>query len=583
MNDWKKDLEIDWQNVKIMLVDDENEVAKSVSEILINDGFNDNNLVFIQDNFENNVLKNIDNVDIVLMDLQLNQENSDKNGIDGLKIINEIKNTSFNNPIIILTNQTYINSIQKMKDKGFEFFVEKSKMDTDLAPVIELAVQKRNFWFFKSDIGDYPNFRYFKSHYTNLGKCFALFLISIENKEEYFKYLKVDSYNNKIFKKVADYCKNKINRLGMVHKIFIYGDKLLIAILFDECDSDTEKHKENLLNLKKDLKSSISHQCNFQYNDTNPVDMKISIKIQCNFCYNLDKDECLRGIFANDHNKSHCEENSDFSRQSTFAINYINSLDFCNTNFEFIPYFQPIRDKNDEIIKYEVLARVKKSNGEVDSIFPYLDAIKVTGTSYELTEQIIKKACDIFNQSHVFHDKKVGLSFNITNTEIADYERFSRDLERWIPWIRAARDKKEAKGRITFEILERDALSDHILDNIHRLDKEGYHIAIDDFGVECSSFDKVSDIARDLILKIDGKFIKDLRTNKRHQKIVRSIALAAQELNYLTVAEYVEDETTKEMLINFGIDLFQGYYKDGAPKPFLGPQQKNKSIFKIKK
>jgi EAL domain-containing protein (putative c-di-GMP-specific phosphodiesterase class I) len=235
------------------------------------------------------------------------------------------------------------------------------------------------------------------------------------------------------------------------------------------------------------------------------------------------------------------------------------------------PDFQPIRDFDGNIVKFEVLARVVR-DGRRDSIYKYLDAVTLTGTGRELTKQMIEKSLKkLIDTDSIFQNKSIGISINITHEDLL-YGNLSSILE-------SAREDKVANktveaNRITLEVLERDKLEGKALETLQNLEQEGYKIAIDDFGAECSSFDKISKIGRELIIKIDGMFVKDIKTNKRHQQIVKSIAAMAHNLNYLTIAEFVEDEAVMKMLHGYGIDLFQGYYNNGAPKSHMETSKK---------
>ena len=74
-------------------------------------------------------------------------------------------------------------------------------------------------------------------------------------------------------------------------------------------------------------------------------------------------------------------------------------------------------------------------------------------------------------------------------------------------------------------------------------------------------------------LKIDGDFIRELTRTPTDQLVVQAIVDVARGLGMKTIAEFVGDEETVELLREYGVDLVQGYHT-GRPAPVseLGAQ-----------
>ena len=98
-----------------------------------------------------------------------------------------------------------------------------------------------------------------------------------------------------------------------------------------------------------------------------------------------------------------------------------------------------------------------------------------------------------------------------------------------------------------------------IIEAIGQLKKIGFLIAIDDFGAQCSNFERVHTISADII-KIDGKYIKDIVSNEKSYHITKTIANFARSMNAKVVAEFVSDDAIYETIKNLGIEYSQGYY-----------------------
>jgi len=120
---------------------------------------------------------------------------------------------------------------------------------------------------------------------------------------------------------------------------------------------------------------------------------------------------------------------------------------------------------------------------------------------------------------------------------------------------------EEVCDNIIFEITETAALQDigAACDLIDTLQKMGCRFAIDDFGVGFSSFYYLRELPVDYV-KIDGSFIQQLSSNRDDQLIVRAMAEIVRGFGKKTIAEYVEDASTLELLRQYGVDYAQGYF-----------------------
>ncbi len=124
----------------------------------------------------------------------------------------------------------------------------------------------------------------------------------------------------------------------------------------------------------------------------------------------------------------------------------------------------------------------------------------------------------------------------------------------------------DCANRIVFELLEDEKVKDFkvVKDFISLVKTFGCKIAIDDFGVGYSNFERLLDYQPD-ILKIDGSLVKDIEINSFSLSVVKTIIAFAKEQNIQTIAEYVESESIYNILNDIGVDYSQGYYF-GKPK-----------------
>ena len=123
--------------------------------------------------------------------------------------------------------------------------------------------------------------------------------------------------------------------------------------------------------------------------------------------------------------------------------------------------------------------------------------------------------------------------------------------------------------RIVFEITETAAISnfEQTKAMVKKIRSLGCRFALDDFGAGFNSYNYIKHFPVD-ILKIDGSFITDLETDSVDQLLVKSMIDIAHSLGKKTVAEYVEKQSTMDILKKFGIDYIQGFLV-GKPSPDL--------------
>jgi len=114
--------------------------------------------------------------------------------------------------------------------------------------------------------------------------------------------------------------------------------------------------------------------------------------------------------------------------------------------------------------------------------------------------------------------------------------------------------------KIYLEILEGIGLitNSELEEKILYLKDKGFKISIDDFGTMNSNFERVMDLNVDVI-KIDGRFIKDIDKNEKSLIITKAISDFAKNLGVKVIAEFVANEEIQKIVKNLGIDYSQGY------------------------
>lgn len=120
---------------------------------------------------------------------------------------------------------------------------------------------------------------------------------------------------------------------------------------------------------------------------------------------------------------------------------------------------------------------------------------------------------------------------------------------------------------VCFEITETVGVSNfslaiHLIQEFRRF---GCRFALDDFGSGLSSYNYLKHLPADC-LRIDGSFVRDMVQNALDRAIVESANQVAHAIGIMTVAEWVEDRDTLELLRRIGVDFVQGYVIE-KPQP----------------
>jgi EAL domain-containing protein (putative c-di-GMP-specific phosphodiesterase class I) len=214
-----------------------------------------------------------------------------------------------------------------------------------------------------------------------------------------------------------------------------------------------------------------------------------------------------------------------------------------------VPHFQPIvHNPSARVTRFECLARIVEGDALL-SPGHFIEPARLAGLIPEISRAMILGSVAAFRER-----PELGFSINITEDDLRDgyLPGFLRDC--------MAGPGCRRPERLTFEVLESLTLSggSDALAQLEAIKAMGFGIAIDDFGAEHSNFSRLLDLQPDL-LKIDGRFVKDLDHDPRSERITGAIADLARRLEIPVVAEFVHSEAVQAKVLELGVDYSQGY------------------------
>jgi EAL domain-containing protein (putative c-di-GMP-specific phosphodiesterase class I)/CheY-like chemotaxis protein len=220
---------------------------------------------------------------------------------------------------------------------------------------------------------------------------------------------------------------------------------------------------------------------------------------------------------------------------------------------EFEPWFQPKVDlRSGRVTGAEVLVRWCRLHADPLPPDRFLSLVREKGMMLSLTLAVAARCAQYLGQVGP-RGKDFTLSLNVCPTLLDDPE-FAASLASALTGAGATPEE------VVLEITESAASRNQgaALENLARLRMRGFELSIDDFGTGHSSLAKLVRTPFSE-LKIDREFVVKLATDASARTLVESIVAIARRLGLRTVAEGIETEAQREMLIGLNCDMGQGY------------------------
>ena len=217
--------------------------------------------------------------------------------------------------------------------------------------------------------------------------------------------------------------------------------------------------------------------------------------------------------------------------------------------------YQPQLDiKTGKITSVEALVRWEDEKIGVVSPDELIPIAEETGLINNIGSFMLEKACEqavVWNEAG--HNVKVSINSSVR--EFRDKNMANSILET------LARTNCPA-NLLQIEITEKFALEAEaetgIIKQMRTLENEGITFVLDDFGTGYGSF-RYMQLLPITTLKIDQTFTNALLKSEKTQQLVNGMVQLGKSMNLTVIAEGVETEQQKELLIEYGCDALQGY------------------------
>lgn len=223
-------------------------------------------------------------------------------------------------------------------------------------------------------------------------------------------------------------------------------------------------------------------------------------------------------------------------------------------------YFQPVYKilPNGVSLEHcEILLRIRSDNGELYSPAEFIPVAEKYNLMSEIDSWVFSHVIDWIVENQNAYELP-RLLINLSGLSFIDEEFKQFVVERLTRG-------DVSPEMVAFEITETAAVDNmgkarEFIDQIQAL---GARFALDDFGSGFSTFAYLKQLPLDY-LKIDGSLVKNLPTDSVDREMVQAINKIGHTVGAKTIAEFVENDETLDILRNMGVDYAQGF---GLCKP----------------
>ena len=211
---------------------------------------------------------------------------------------------------------------------------------------------------------------------------------------------------------------------------------------------------------------------------------------------------------------------------------------------------QPIVNSKSRVPSfYECLLRIMNPDGSVIGAGEFIEIAEQLGMSRQIDRRTLELTIDLLKRY-----PHVTLSVNVSSRTCADPD--------WLVLLhRLTGGQAHLTRRLIVEITETTAISDLDQTNsfVDTLREMGCRVAIDDFGAGYTSFRNLKHLNCDIV-KLDGAFVRNVVNDASDRIFVRMMSELGTAFGMETVAEWVTDGPTADIVEQLGITYLQGFH-----------------------
>lgn len=388
------------------------------------------------------------------------------------------------------------------------------------------------------------NFSSFTDHLDlnfHLGKRFSVFLVHVGNSSAVYNLYDRDRALS-LVRASARALETSVRRVDRQAIVYYSGSETFAIVFSDEA--------------KGEQFAASFHASQESYVSNTPGAFRFQTQTCLVECPEDAKDSKSLFSFARSFSEISSAPNLDLrpyrSEKGNVALELDKILERAIREKSFSMYYQPIYSvKRGKFVAAEALIRlIDPDFGLImpDLMIPYAEQ---TGKIKEIGDIVLEKTFAFFASS--LKDRVDFLDVNLAPLQLTDPNLLNKIKKFALKY-------NVSPNAITFEVTESDAsLSEaEYFGVVEALAKEGFHIAIDDFGAGYSNFTRIigSSVG---IVKID-KSVTDLLDQKANASLFKALIDSFHDRGIRIVVEGVETDETVDIVREINGDYIQGFY-----------------------
>lgn len=217
--------------------------------------------------------------------------------------------------------------------------------------------------------------------------------------------------------------------------------------------------------------------------------------------------------------------------------------------------YQPIFNLHNQRCE-KVEALLRWYHPEFGTVPPnvFIGIAEENGSIIELGEWVFQQVLSDFT-TLTQHFGDIEICINLSPIQFAQSESIHQ-------FIANITSRNIPGAHFCFEITEGLLLepSNHVLDNLSKINEHGIRLALDDFGTGYSSLAYLNKFKIDYV-KIDRSFISNITENANDLALCKTIIYMGKQLNIRLIAEGVETLAQENLLKEMACDYSQGFYR----------------------
>ncbi len=273
----------------------------------------------------------------------------------------------------------------------------------------------------------------------------------------------------------------------------------------------------------------------------------------------------IEGLLKNADQAMYAAKNAGRNRHSYFTpsmqesargkLRLINELRNAVGGNQLMVYFQPIVNLvTGKISKTEALVRWKHPERGMVSPVEFIPLAEETGLIFEIGDWVFHESARW--SKHWRESCSPDLQISVNKSPI----QFYKSSDEHSSWLTHLKELGLPGDSVVVEITEGLLLNaESVVTNALLAYRDaGVHVAIDDFGTGYSSLSYLKKFDIDY-LKIDQSFTRNLSPGSSDLALSEAIIVMAHKLSLKVIAEGVETEQQRNLLLAAGCDYAQGY------------------------